>query len=289
MVSGFRCKILYHVKKAERGKWRGRNISSLWKLRNAELAHCQNLWYSVRGSPLRAGRCTRRRAVSHTTPKGGDANADHITYRAVHRYDYCEKQKPPPGRVTASRLLLWSLNSHGLTACRSALFYVHYRPPRPPCQALGAMPGVLLFLAPQRPQERFCFKWWKDTRQSSKPLTGHLKQKAGVIPQPLAHIPEYPQADSLEVYRCGLYWPMIQGLLHGFAAKHFHLATFLFATYRLNILHFSRRSAHQFYTLLAYCTPFPLWRGLFHASLLFHYGYYTSIYTENQCIICTEK
>nr|DAU51064.1 MAG TPA: hypothetical protein [Caudoviricetes sp.] len=28
--------------------------------------------------------------------------ADHITYRAVYRYDYCEKQKPPPWPVTVS-------------------------------------------------------------------------------------------------------------------------------------------------------------------------------------------
>jgi len=39
-------------------------------------------------------------------PKGGAVYAYHITYRTVHRDDYCEKQKPPLGQVTVSRFAL---------------------------------------------------------------------------------------------------------------------------------------------------------------------------------------
>ena len=35
-------------------------------------------------------------------PKGGAVYAYHITYRTVHRDDYCEKQKPPLCQVTVS-------------------------------------------------------------------------------------------------------------------------------------------------------------------------------------------
>ena len=35
-------------------------------------------------------------------PKGGMCNAyhDYVTYRQIHRNDYREKQRPPPGTVT---------------------------------------------------------------------------------------------------------------------------------------------------------------------------------------------
>ena len=34
--------------------------------------------------------------------KGVELHANHITYWSVHRYDHCEKQKPPPWPVTVS-------------------------------------------------------------------------------------------------------------------------------------------------------------------------------------------
>ena len=46
-------------------------------------------------------------------PKGGAAYADHITYRTVHRDDHCEKQKPPLGKVTVSRLRFELLTNPG--------------------------------------------------------------------------------------------------------------------------------------------------------------------------------
>ena len=41
-------------------------------------------------------------AVGHILRKEVRLNADYITYRAVHRYDCCKKQKPPPRQVTVS-------------------------------------------------------------------------------------------------------------------------------------------------------------------------------------------
>ena len=35
-------------------------------------------------------------------PKGGEAHANYITYRAFYGYDYCKTQKPPLGQVTVS-------------------------------------------------------------------------------------------------------------------------------------------------------------------------------------------
>ena len=35
-------------------------------------------------------------------PKGGEAHANYITYRAFYGYDYCKTQKPPPRQVTVS-------------------------------------------------------------------------------------------------------------------------------------------------------------------------------------------
>ena len=46
-------------------------------------------------------RCTTAGGWLHH-PKGGAVYAYHITYRTVYRNDHCEKQKPPPGRVTVS-------------------------------------------------------------------------------------------------------------------------------------------------------------------------------------------
>ena len=46
-------------------------------------------------------RCTTAGGWLHH-PKGGAVYAYHITYRTVYRDDHCEKQKPPPGRVTVS-------------------------------------------------------------------------------------------------------------------------------------------------------------------------------------------
>lgn len=96
MLSRFPCKMPYHVKKAVWGIFRGGK--SIQFLEVMQCSPCPLSKFVI----FCLWRCTRRRAVSHTTPKGGDANADHITYRAVHRYDYCEKQKPPPWPVTVS-------------------------------------------------------------------------------------------------------------------------------------------------------------------------------------------
>ena len=43
--------------------------------------------------------CTAQ-AVGHHSPKGGEAYADYVTHRTVHRYDYRKKQQPPLGQVT---------------------------------------------------------------------------------------------------------------------------------------------------------------------------------------------
>ena len=44
----------------------------------------------------------QRQAVRLHSPKGGEADADHITYRGLYGDDYCEKQKPPLWQVTVS-------------------------------------------------------------------------------------------------------------------------------------------------------------------------------------------